>query len=98
MASKESHAGAIIITEVFYMAETESRLFSNDRAFGRAHRGSRETAIQIFEPFFTTKGFSGTGLGLWISKEILTRHRGTLQLRSTQRNGVSGTVFGISAL
>ena len=56
---------------------------------------SSEMTHQIFEPFFTTKGFSGTGLGLWISKEIVTRHRGTLQLRSTQRDGVSGTVFTV---
>ena len=32
----------------------------------------------IFEPLFTTKA-KGTGLGLWISREILHRHKGKLQ-------------------
>lgn len=52
-----------------------------------------ETLARIFEPFFTTKGFSGTGLGLWISQEIVERHKGTLTVRSSQRPGASGTAF-----
>jgi PAS domain S-box-containing protein len=51
-----------------------------------------ETITRIFEPFFTTKGFSGTGLGLWISQEIVQRHEGTLTVRS-RSTGSSGTVF-----
>jgi PAS domain S-box-containing protein len=54
---------------------------------------SPATAAQIFEPFFSTKGFSGTGLGLWISQEIVQRHKGRLSVRSTQRPGASGTTF-----
>lgn len=48
---------------------------------------------RIFEPFFTTKGIGGTGLGLWVSQEIVARHRGTLRVRSSQRKTCSGTVF-----
>jgi len=33
----------------------------------------------IFEPLFTTKA-KGTGLGLWISKEIIYRHKGDLKI------------------
>jgi PAS domain S-box-containing protein len=51
-----------------------------------------ETLARIFEPFYTTKGIAGTGLGLWISKEILDRHRGYLHVRSSQRAGHTGTV------
>lgn len=47
----------------------------------------------IFDPFFTTKGSSGNGLGLWISKEIASRQRGSLQARSSTREGASWTVF-----
>jgi signal transduction histidine kinase len=54
---------------------------------------SSTTLERIFEPFFTTKGKSGTGLGLWISREIAERNDGRLHVRSTQRAGRSGTIF-----
>ena len=54
---------------------------------------AKSTLAKIFEPFFSTKGLSGTGLGLWISDEIVRRHGGTLRVRSRQCPGDSGTVF-----
>ncbi len=54
---------------------------------------STSTRHNLFKPFFTTKGLSGTGLGLWVSAEIVTRHQGHLTVRSTQRPESSGTVF-----
>ena len=55
------------------------------------------TLAKIFEPFFTTKEVSGTGLGLWISGEIIRRHKGTIRVRSSQggRGCRSGTVFAV---
>nr|WP_236657529.1 HAMP domain-containing sensor histidine kinase [Acidisarcina polymorpha] len=47
----------------------------------------------IYQAFFTTKGIGGTGLGLWISSEIVERHHGRLLVRSRQGNGQAGTVF-----
>jgi PAS domain S-box-containing protein len=41
---------------------------------------SPEHAARIFEPFFTTKKDVGTGLGLWVAKEIAERLDGTLTL------------------
>ena len=56
---------------------------------------ARETVTRIFEPFFSTKGNTGTGLGLWVSLEIVEKHGGALRVRS--RTGSpghsSGTVF-----
>ncbi|MGI4756844.1 MAG: ATP-binding protein [Janthinobacterium lividum] len=54
-------------------------------------------AKHIFEPFYTTKGIHGTGLGLWISHEIVEKHHGSLKVRSRiathQGDDLSGTVF-----
>ncbi len=56
---------------------------------------SAEAQRRAFEPFYTTKGIAGTGLGLWISHEIVTRHRGRMLLRSSRKAGRSGSVFTI---
>ncbi|MGB0124570.1 MAG: ATP-binding protein [Silvibacterium sp.] len=53
-----------------------------------------ETAMRIFEPFFSTKGTTGTGLGLWVSLEILRKHQASIRLR-TRTGKRSGTVFRI---
>lgn len=52
-----------------------------------------QTRRRIYEPFFTTKGAIGTGLGLWITEGILTKHRASLHLRSSETPGASGTAF-----
>jgi len=50
---------------------------------------------RIFQPFYTTKGDKGTGIGLWVSQNIVTQHRGTLRVRSSVRPGRSGTCFSV---
>ncbi|HEX3373818.1 MAG TPA: ATP-binding protein [Edaphobacter sp.] len=49
----------------------------------------------IFEPFFTTKKDTGTGLGLWVSRELVQKHGGTLRVRSRTSSPSCGTVFSI---
>ncbi len=44
---------------------------------------SRTTRHKLFEPFFTTKGNTGTGLGLWLTKDIIDRHHGLIQVCAT---------------
>lgn len=54
-----------------------------------------QTRHRIYEPFFTTKKDSGTGLGLWITSEIIERQHGSLQVWSSRLPGRSGTAFSL---
>lgn len=54
---------------------------------------SEQTRHKIFEPFFTTKGNRGAGLGLWVSCQMVEQNNGNLRVRSSQREGHSGTTF-----
>ena len=54
---------------------------------------SPDVMRHIFEAFYTTKGINGTGLGLWISREIVVKHGGDLRVRSSSGAGGAGTVF-----
>ena len=52
---------------------------------------------RVFEAFFTTKEDTGTGLGLWVSHEIVLKHRGLVHVRSRSAlsGKPSGTVFQV---
>src|SRR6202167_428034 len=69
------------------------RLFVADNGCGM----TKATRLRIFEPFFSTKETTGTGLGLWVSSEIIAKHKGTVRVASRPAeagNGKhSGTVF-----
>jgi signal transduction histidine kinase len=54
-----------------------------------------EFSPRLFEPYVTSK-ISGTGLGLWLSHRIVSKHKGALRFRSSRKQGRSGTSFRIS--
>ncbi|MBW1898471.1 MAG: HAMP domain-containing histidine kinase, partial [Deltaproteobacteria bacterium] len=47
----------------------------------------QETREKIFSLFFSSKGIEGTGLGLYISNKIITKHNGSIEVTSTIGNG-----------
>ena len=51
-----------------------------------------EDKHRIFAPFFTTKKDVGTGLGLWISRDLLRKKAGYIRLRSRQTKPSGTTV------
>jgi signal transduction histidine kinase len=50
----------------------------------------------VFEPFITTKGETGTGLGLWVTGEIVKKNGWSIRVRSRTNTDASGTVFSIT--
>jgi two-component system, sporulation sensor kinase E len=63
---------------------TEVHLRIRDSGIGM----SAELVPRIFEPLYTTKP-GGTGLGLYIVREILVAHRGELTLESVEGQGTT---------
>src|SRR5665213_3011668 len=55
---------------------------------------SAATLPRIFEPFFTTKGSTGNGLGLWVCKQIIEKHGGSIWARSRTCEP-QGTTFSV---
>jgi len=55
---------------------------------------SPATLAKAFSAFFTTKADVGTGIGLWVTRNILERWGGAIRCRSSQ-GAVSGTVMSV---
>ena len=57
---------------------------------------SASSKPHIFDPFFTTKGTVGTGLGLWVTRQIVDKHHGAIRMRSSTGEAWRGTVFTVT--
>jgi signal transduction histidine kinase len=54
-----------------------------------------ETRKRMFEAFYTTKGPAGSGLGLWVTANIVRKHQGRIHVRSKRLTPSTGTVFSL---
>jgi PAS domain S-box-containing protein len=55
----------------------------------------QEHLEKIFEPFFTTKGDLGTGIGLWVARQLVEKRGGQISVASGTEQGNSGTSITI---
>jgi len=55
-----------------------------------------EIRNRVFEALFTTKDATGTGLGLWVSRQIVEKHGGSIRFRSATSGEKRGTVFSVA--
>jgi two-component system NtrC family sensor kinase len=56
------------------------------------HGISEEELQRIFEPFFSTRK-KGTGLGLWVTQDIVRQHGGRIEVTSTKGKGTTFNVI-----
>jgi signal transduction histidine kinase len=78
------------VSPVSYDGQSYARLTVGDNGSGIP----AEIRSNLFNQFFTTKGSRGTGLGLWLTQDIVQRNHGRLRFRS-RATPPTGTVFSI---
>lgn len=54
-----------------------------------------EQRSRIFEPLYTTKEATGAGIGLWVVRQIVGKHGGSIRMRSRTSGKYRGTVFTV---
>jgi two-component system, NtrC family, sensor kinase len=67
------------------------RFIFSDSGSGISH----DILPHIFEAFYTTKGLKGSGIGLWLTSEVIAKHRGRIRARSRTTGSYKGTLFDV---
>jgi PAS domain S-box-containing protein len=79
------------ITIRLSVAQTEAGLAAQLTIEDNGSGISAKDLERIFEPFYTTKKNVGTGLGLWASREIISRHGGRIEIAPRPAEESTGT-------
>jgi len=82
-AMKEKGQGTLDIRSIVY--DSRCTLILSDTGPGVSSNQMKH----LFEPFRTTKGEKGTGLGLYITKQLVERNGGKISVRSKEGMGTS---------
>jgi signal transduction histidine kinase len=81
--------GRILLATRYVQEKNTVVVLCQDTGQGIAARSRKD----IFKPFFTTKTVGrGTGLGLYLSHEIIRRHNGQIRVASEEGKGTVVTV------
>jgi len=85
-AERERGPGRITFAVRSLAAAVEFRI--TDTGIGM----DRETQDRLFTLFFSSKGSSGTGIGLFVSNQVIQQHGGTIEVSSEEGKGSTFTV------
>jgi signal transduction histidine kinase len=55
----------------------------------------KQNRRKVFDPLFSTKKGKGSGLGLWITRQLVRKQHGGVRLRSSDKPRSSGTCFSV---
>jgi PAS domain S-box-containing protein len=87
------HDGNLVITTRTMMNSSGDGIQVTVRDSGAGI--AQEVLPRVFEPFFTTKGDLGTGIGLWVAKQLVEGRGGQVSIASSTEQGKSGTTVTI---
>ena len=90
-----SEAGSVTLRAATYLSVGDEQRVVRITVSDNGHGISPTGLSNIFQPFFTTKGTIGNGLGLWVSKQIIEKHGGKIQVRSRTSEPHQGTTFSV---
>ncbi len=55
----------------------------------------KSSCPHIFDAFYTTKELKGSGIGLWLTTEVVAKHKGYIRVRSRTEGRYRGTIFDV---
>ena len=87
------YGGSLKISTRKLMGSTEDGIQTVIRDSGTGIE--QEHLEKIFQPFFTTKGNLGTGIGLWVARQLVERRGGQISVASSTERGKSGTTITV---